>query len=370
MKNKKLVSSLAIFIIVFSFILISITSCAKKQEPEVIKIGAILPLTGNLAVIGEPEKSAILIAQDAGIKTTKLKIFLEDNKGDPKESINIVNRLYSLEGVKIYLVSPSPAILSVIPIIKKFDGILFAITSMPNIGDGQSVFNICPNSKQEMIQLSKWLNKEGVSQIVFIYPNNDLGQIIYKTFSAEFKGKIIFAEAYQLGTRDYRSLITKIKNQANNIRWISFQGYPGDIPIFIKQARELGIKAKVITSMATTWPETIKDLSSMNETPIFMVPSVMIEEFQSPEARNFVCQFFNKTKKYPNWDAYYSFEIIMMIKKFSESTNYFTMKELKSYLQNETYKGITGEIRLNSSGEINVPFIPATIIKGRIVRLE
>jgi len=32
-----------------------ISGC-KKKEPEVIKIGAILPLTGPIAIIGVPEK--------------------------------------------------------------------------------------------------------------------------------------------------------------------------------------------------------------------------------------------------------------------------------------------------------------------------
>jgi len=366
--KKKITISLIILAVIVAGIAIYFTQ--KPKEPETIKIGAILPLTGNLAVIGEPEKNAILMAQNTSKEKTKLKIFIEDNKGDPKEAVNIVNKLHFIERIKIFVVSPSAAILSVIPVIQKFDGILFAITSMPNIGDGQYVFHICPNSKQEMIQLCEWLNKKGVSQIAFVYPNNDLGQIIYKTFSDEFKGKIVFAEAYQPGTKDYRSIITKVKNQVGNIELISFQGYPGDIPIFIKQAREIGIKAQFITSMATTWPETIKNLSSMNESPIFMVPTVMIEEFQSVETRNFVKQFFDKNKEYPNWDAYYSFETISIIKKFSESPNQLNVDELRSFLKNKTYKGIIGEIRFNSNGEIFVPFVPATILKGKIVPVE
>jgi len=42
-----------IVILISSMFLIS--GC-KKKEPEVIKIGAILPLTGSIAIIGVPEK--------------------------------------------------------------------------------------------------------------------------------------------------------------------------------------------------------------------------------------------------------------------------------------------------------------------------
>jgi len=354
-----------IVIVAAIFVSIRFTQKPGLQE-RVIKIGAVLPLTGNLAVIGEQEKAAILLAQKTVKGAAKVKVYIQDNKGDPKEAVTIVNRLHSFEGVKIFLISPSPAILATIPIILNFDGILFAITSMPDIGDGKNVFHISPNSKDEMIQLAEWLDSQKIHEIAFIYPNNDLGQIIYKTFLSKFRGHLVFSESYQVGSKDFRDILTKLKDLAGKLEWISFQGYPGDIPIFIKQAREMGIKSKFITSMATTWPETVKVLTLMRESPIFMAPSCMIESLQSPNARKFVELFVAETKIPPNWDAYYTFEVMRIIGQFA-TLQTWSIPELRVYLLNKTHEGITGKIRINLKGEIEVPLVAATLQDGRIV---
>ncbi|RKZ22128.1 hypothetical protein DRQ18_03210, partial [bacterium] len=71
---------LAVFI---ATTLIVFPSC-KKQE-KVIKIGAILPLTGRTAFLGEGERNALLLAVEEinkeGINGKKIELIIEDSKG-------------------------------------------------------------------------------------------------------------------------------------------------------------------------------------------------------------------------------------------------------------------------------------------------
>jgi hypothetical protein len=45
----------------------------------------------------------------------------------------------------------------------------------------------------------------------------------------------------------------------------------------------------------------------------------------------------------------------------------WSVPELRVYLLNKTHEGITGKIRINLKGEIEVPLVAATLQDGRIV---
>jgi len=363
MKSKRIFTFSIISVILFSLV-IFFPGCG-KDEPDVIKVGAILPLSGNLSVIGEPERKSIEVFRKT-YPDSRIKILIEDSQGDPKQTISIVNRLANVEGVRNFIISTSPSILSAIPIIKNYDGMLFAITSTPDISDGENIFQICPNSRDEMLALVNWMGEQSIDSVAFVYPNNEFGTMIWDLFSKNYDGTITFSEAYQLGASDFRSLLLKIKSK--NPSWISFQGYPNDIPTFIKQAREMGINSKFITSLATTWPSTLNSLVKLGETPVFMSPIVMLETERTSKADLFYKSFLENSDEKPNWDAYYVFEVLQILDTFSTTCDTCDTNELKSYLLNTQHKTISDTTEINKDGSTKIKLIPTTIKDGKIIR--
>lgn len=352
-------------VVVVAAIIIGIRLTQKSTEEKVIKIGAILPLTGNLSVIGEPERISIELFSNIH-PGSKVQIKIEDSQGDPKRTVSILNQLAHVDGIRTFVVSTSPSILSSIPIMKEINGILFAVTSTPDLTDGKYVFQICPNSRDEMVALARWMKEQRVDSVAFVYPNNEFGQMIWDIFSKRYHGVVTFSEAYQLGSTDLRSLITKLKDKQP--RWVSFQGYPNDIPVFIKQARELGINSKFITSLATTWPSTVKNLDVLREYPVFMAPTVMLEQTRSSEAYSFYKNFVTQSGSSPNWDAYYTYEILQILRNFSTACKKCDTDELRLYLIGTVHRTISGETRVDQNGISIVELAPATIQNGEITR--
>src|SRR5947209_4316711 len=67
-----------------------------------VPFGAILPLTGNLASLGEPKRNAFLLAQDdvnadGGIDGRRLDVRFEDNRGEPREGVSAFQKLMNLD---------------------------------------------------------------------------------------------------------------------------------------------------------------------------------------------------------------------------------------------------------------------------------
>src|SRR5690606_5007513 len=99
---------------------------------------AILPLTGSLAMIGESEKNAAVLAMEeinasGGIKGRNLQIIFEDSQGTAKMAIAAGQKLIEIEKVKLLIVSTSPAIMSIKPYIFDKEVLMFGITAQPDV---------------------------------------------------------------------------------------------------------------------------------------------------------------------------------------------------------------------------------------------
>lgn len=81
---------IVVLIVTLSFAII-FSGCVKKEEKE-IKIGAILPLTGDAALYGKSIKKGIDLAVDqinskGGIKGSKVSVIFEDSKAVPADGV-------------------------------------------------------------------------------------------------------------------------------------------------------------------------------------------------------------------------------------------------------------------------------------------
>ncbi|MGQ9817020.1 MAG: ABC transporter substrate-binding protein [bacterium] len=370
---RKFVLLKSLSVLICALFIISVFSVNCKQNPKTIKIGAILPLTGPIAAIGEPEREALLLAQrkiDEALKSyssRNVKIIIEDSKSDPKEAVNIIQKLINLDDVKFFIVSTSPSILATMPIIKEKNLIMFANTSTPGITDGKNIFRVSPNSEQEIYEVVSYLKRHSIKKCVFIYPNNEFGRIIYHLFDSSYAhfGTIMYASEYNVGDKDFKSLILKIK-KIKDIEVIIFEGYPADTPVFLRQARELGIKQPFITSMATTWPACLDAITKMKETPVFIVPTMIIQSKQLPLTKQFIEHYTKEYGKQPNYDALFLYDTALLISDLLSKIPLLSTDEFRKKLyENSTYNGVAGQITLMENGDCNVS-LSAAIFKDSV----
>lgn len=119
--------------------IVSIIVCAvmfggcdsRKNDAGVVKIGAILPLTGSGQVAGnyvrESLKFALKKSNDFG--NTNLKLFIEDSKSTPKDAILAYRKLRS-QGVNVFVLQMSSVIQTIFPLSAKEDVLLIGIGSV------------------------------------------------------------------------------------------------------------------------------------------------------------------------------------------------------------------------------------------------
>lgn len=247
-------SKISFLIFIFIFTIFFVSSCSQK-EANVIRIGAILPLTGDAAQWGiPPQKGAELVTKLINDKRGKndkfIELYIEDTNCEPNEGVSAFNKIISSNKKKIVIWGVCSSVtLAVAPIAERKDVLLISPASTnPSISSaGDNIFRVIPSDNLRGKIFAEYIyNDVGINTVALLYINNEGGVGNKNSFLQRFEelgGEIAIKESYEQGTNDVRTQLAKINNsQAKAIVIVS---YPNDTVITLKQIKELGIKMEL-----------------------------------------------------------------------------------------------------------------------------
>jgi branched-chain amino acid transport system substrate-binding protein len=245
--------------------LATLAATAAAQQP-VIKIGAILPLTGSGASYGVWMKGGTEMAAEevnaaGGIAGRKLEVIYEDHAADASKAVNAMRRLVEVEKVPFTLTSYSSPTLAVQPIGAQSKVLMMnGGGQSDNLANKDYLYNNIPVVSNEVGVLCSWLAKDKkFKTAVLIVANDEAGRNAAKSFREQFTadgGKVLAEEQVALDANDFRAQLAKLKAAGGDLLFIS--SYGRNVAIIADQARELGI---AVPFAATSWvqiPEVLK----------------------------------------------------------------------------------------------------------------
>lgn len=217
-----------------------------------VKVGAVLPFSGGLEIFGEQAKAGIDLAvkeinDNGGIGGQTLEVIYEDNKTDPKTSVEKANKLIRKEKV-VALVGPitSNARDAMIPTVNRFKTPLLYATNYEGGLCEKNVFmfNTVPNQELEKL-IPTMAIRSGKSFYLFgtdyIWP-----QKMFERAEVEIDkigGKVVGKAFTPWGVKDFTPAIRKIMDSDAKVLVFAVPGVDGTT--FIKQAVELGLTKKM-----------------------------------------------------------------------------------------------------------------------------
>lgn len=249
-------------LLAISCMLLSFSGCQsnkQKKSKEVIKIGVILPLTGNSANIGNWQKNGISMAIEeinAKSEEPSIEVLLEDSKGQPTDGLAAYTKL-SIQNINGYILSLSGVSNAIIPELNKKSKPTFLIAvSLPNITEkGNDIYRFNLGSEDEANKMSEHLINKGIKKVSIAYLNDEFGVGAVKTFKEKYSqlsGEIISEESYLQDQTDFKTIALNLKN--NNSNGIYVIGYVKASVLLIKQMKELNNQKPIFGNMALTVP--------------------------------------------------------------------------------------------------------------------
>ncbi len=355
-----------IVILAFAFILSCKNDKTNKTKNEIIKIGAILPLTGDLATYGQSGQEGMTIALDEFNKEfpNKVKLVLEDDKGSVKDGISAVNKLITNDKVQIIMGSMSSGVtLGIAPVLEKNKIVLVAPTStaseVTNAGD--YIFRVCVSDEYEGKAMANYVSDSlKYKNLGVVFINNDYGVGLKNNF---IKGittnnkTVDFEQGYDPKTTDFKTIIQKLKEAKVGLLYIVAQKEQLN---FFKNCKELDYKPQFIGSTMIEDKELLSELQNFLKGTKYTFRSYDSNSEKSVSS-GFVSKYKAKYNKTPDFYAASVYDatrvILYSINKAKNNGN-----DLKSYLYSiENYEAVTGVITFDKNGDVSQGFTIKTI---------
>jgi branched-chain amino acid transport system substrate-binding protein len=246
----------------FVLLLLLITACAAQKDT--IKVGAMLPLSGEAANLGAQAKTGIDLAVQeinaaGGINGRMIEIIYEDDQCNA-HGVNAMTKLVSVDDVDA-VIGPicSAAGGPGLPVAQA-DGTptIILAASAPHLTQGEYIFRVYPSDAFAGKFMAQYIKRTGKERVAVVYSKNDWGQGIRDSFVKEFTalgGQVIFEEGLPQDARDARTTVTKLQQAKPEM--ILSPMYPNTGVIFLKQLRDAGVNAPILAGDAFETAEVI-----------------------------------------------------------------------------------------------------------------
>jgi branched-chain amino acid transport system substrate-binding protein len=361
MKKKWIFISL--FILVALVIVLVVTQT--KKEPEEIKIGAILPLTGDYGIAGNETKDGIELAIEqinntGGINGKRVSVTYEDSRGLPTEGVSALKKIIFTEGIS-YVIddSLSSVTLAMAPVAVENKVVLLSTGSTaPDISKaGKFIFRIWNSDAIEGQNVADYaVDSLGLRNASILYANNDYGIGLKDIFANEYRnkgGEIQLVLSFNSGDTDFRTLLTKILKEKSQA--IYLVAYPSDAKIILQQAKELGYKNIWLGSVTMLDPKVIQTISDAGYRAYLPVP-IFPDAKQDQTIEKFQEAFKNKFNKEASILARVGYDAAMLFREASILAKGTGSEKLVEGLHKiKNFLGTSGKIEFDENGDVHKP---------------
>lgn len=345
--------------------------CGTNKKKDVIKIGVILPLTGDAAQWGIPPKNGAIIAMEeinatGGINGEKIELIFEDGQCNPQKAITSFNKLITIDKpIAIIGEVCSSATLAIAPIAEENKMVLISPASTnPQITEaGDYIFRVIPSDELRGKVFAEYIYSKGFRNIAILYINNDGGKgnelSFIKYFTAQ-GGKIILSESYNENAKDVKTILTKIKkNKPDAILSIS---QITDATFTLINVKELNIKLPLFfQTEALDDPSVLTNAGNSAEGATY----ISYAKVENTTAQKFAKSYKDKFKKEPELFAAEGYDAVMLIAttlKGKMNANTDTIKQSLYKIKN--FEGSSGSLTFDKNGDVEKPLAIKIIENG------
>lgn len=331
----------------------------KKASASEIRLGAILPLTGDVASYGVAVKQGIDLAvatenQAGGVKGKAISVMYEDDKGDPKQGVTAAQKLISVAHVRVIIGAvPSSVTLAIAPVAERARVILFSpASSSPKITNaGDYIFRNYPSDELEGQLVARFAVQHGYSTAALLTINNDYGNGLNEVFAKAYSekgGTVLLNDKYTQGAGDFRTLLLKIKRLSP--KCIFIVGYGRELGTIVRQARELAVETQFLSTVNFQDAETI---ATGGESVDGVRYSSAIFDTQStePSVRDFVEAFHKRFGKDPDvWSAH-GYDALRMLVDAMRRRGPDADSVKQALYATRNFPGVAGRTTIDENGD-------------------
>lgn len=347
--------------IIFSFF-IGFACNDSGRDKESLKIGAILPLTGDLASYGVDTKRSIDLAlkqynEKGGILGKKIELVIEDSQGKTESATKAINKLITIDKV-IAILGPlsSQEVLAIAPIANKNKIPIISPSSTDNSISmaGEYIFRTINADYVENQAFSNYIKNNYNFKGIAIIANEATGTLSYaNSFEKFYKyigGIILIEEIFPENQKDFKSIIYKILKHKPDAIYIS--GYSTEIGLLIKQIREYNNNIQILSYQSAEDPRVV-DIAGEAVNGVIYSTTSLPDKLLGGAKEKFNADFQNEYSKKPGIFSSEIYDALNIIIKSQEDAQRNKIELIETLKNIKNFRGASGNISFDEYGDVH-----------------
>ena len=348
-----------VLVAVLCFALSLLTGPGVSLAQDSIKVGIVLPLTGDQAKFGEIEKQSFDLALEeingkGGVKGKKLEFVIEDDTGRPEVGRSVVEKLITKDKVVLIGGGYSSSVTYAVAGVCQQNQMPFLI----NTGSADKIteqkwdyiFRLNPPASKYSASVEEVLAEViKPKSVVILHENSLFGTSSAKSFEEECKKagyNVLLKEGYEAGGIDFKPVLTRVKQLNPDI--VYMVSYVMDAALLMKQSKELKITPKMFIGGGAgfTLPEFQQNAGVASENVISATLWHQVLPF--PGAMEYYNKFvakYNKETEYHGAEAYAAAYVITDVLKRAKS---FKNEDIKKALSETDMMTVFGPVKFTT----------------------
>ena len=384
--KKRLLSSL----LVMSLVVAGLSGCGKQggetaksgggtaDSGDKIQIAVAAPMTGDNSEYGIGFYNAVLLKakewnDNGGVLGKQIEIVQYDDKNTSEEATTIAQKIVSdKKVVGVIGHFASGVCMTAAPIYQENKIIeISPSSSHPDYsGIGDFIFrNNTVISKEGAASIDIAVNDLGKKKVGIISIMTDWGtntSKMIKEMIEKTDAKVVAHEEVMEGSDDYTPAITKL-NEAGADVVICCGMYNLVAPV-AKQYKQINPDIKIV-GFSNSYSQQLIELGGEAVEGVCF-PVIFFSESDDPEVKNYVETFKKEYGNAPSAltsQAYDSAGILLTAIKEAGTTD---SEKVKEKLYEINYKGVTGDTKFDSNGDVDKQFVKVTIKDGKFTKMN
>jgi branched-chain amino acid transport system substrate-binding protein len=337
-------------------------------EEQVLKVGVVMPLTGNNAESGKMQVAAIELAakeiNDEGGIGGKIKIdlFIEDDENVPAKSSAVTQKLCYNDEVNVVIGANASSCTLV-------DMEVTSKAGVPHIAPGSTALAIveqgnewifrtaCPDTLT-MFNVLSFCKSQGYSSFALIHDSADFGMNA-KEFAADYAADLgltyLTDYTFTLGDTDFSTGLLKIRNDSPDV--IVLWSQTAEASKVLSQRIQYGLNDIPLVGYAWNYPTQLLELCGGEAIDGTIVASAfsLVDIENNPELKAFVDNYNEYYGGDPSQNAANCYDTMYLIADAVKRCGVdkpIDNTALRDALRTSDFNGVNGKIAFDERGEI------------------
>jgi len=354
--------SARVLIVLLLFAGVFAGSCSEERAA---RIGAVLPLSGEWAIYGEPIRKGIELAHEEllaeyenGEFPHRVELWVEDDESQPAKAVEAFQRLIFERNILGVIGGVTSAeALAMIDVADQEQRVLLSPSaSSPDITEQKATryfYRIYPSDFREGTQLASWtaLNID-LKNVVVVSVNTPFARGISRVFTNEFErydGEILGELVYSDGQQDFSEEVRQVMEVSPQAVYIADFAEP--VKRFLEALDRGGFKGKVLTTSAFATPDIIAEAGELAE-GVILAQTVFNPDSEEPHIQEFVEAYRAKYDETPGLFAAHGYDAMQVMAQASLEESGVPSELWKGVRSLGDYQGVTGAITFNQQGDV------------------